>query len=177
VVSSPAQLFDDDGDDETGDVVDDERASSRPGARDQASGRADSGAHSPVDTRSGGRGRQDTAARRSEPTTDLPAGLGAEDDDLDEDVEHAGSGLKAWLVLIGQGIAGAVGGALLWVGFRYLWLNLPVVALAAAVVATAGLVLVVRTIRGSEDLQTTMLALLVGLIVTISPAVLLLALH
>jgi formate-dependent nitrite reductase membrane component NrfD len=61
------------------------------------------------------------------------------------------------------------------VGFRYLWLNLPVVALAAAVAATVGLVLLVRAIRGSDDPQTTILAVLVGLVVTISPAVLLLA--
>lgn len=100
---------------------------------------------------------------------DVPAGLDNEDE-LDEQP----SNLKAWAVLIAQGVLGAVGGAVLWVAFRYLWLNFPVVALAAAVVATAGLVLVVRTIRGSEDLRTTMLAVLVGLIVTISPAVLLL---
>jgi hypothetical protein len=109
---------------------------------------------------------------------DVPAGL-ADDAEQDGHAEpgEAGSGLRAWAFLVGQGIAGAVSGALLWVGFRFLWLNLPVVALAAAVVATAGLVLVVRTMRGSDDLQTTMLAVLVGLIVTISPAVLLLALH
>jgi hypothetical protein len=128
-------------------------------------------------------GHDDEPADTLEPDSgesmpDVPAGL-ADDAELDEDAEpgEAGSGLRAWVVLVGQGIAGAVSGALLWVGFRYLWLNLPVVALAAAVVATAGLVLVVRTMRGSDDLQTTMLAVLVGLIVTISPAVLLLALH
>lgn len=100
---------------------------------------------------------------------DVPAGL-----DTEEELDEQPSNLKAWAVLIAQGVLGAVGGAVMWVGFRYLWLNFPVVALAAAVVATAGLVLVVRTIRGSEDLRTTMLAVLVGLIVTISPAVLLL---
>jgi hypothetical protein len=47
--------------------------------------------------------------------------------------------------------------------------------LAAAVAATVGLVLLVRAIRGSDDPQTTILAVLVGLVVTISPAVLLLA--
>jgi hypothetical protein len=102
---------------------------------------------------------------------DVPAGLDVDDADL----EDRSAGWKAWAILIAQGIGGAVGGAVLWVGFRYLWLNLPVVALAAAVLATVGLVMVVRTIRGSDDLQTTMLAVLVGLIVTISPAVLLLA--
>jgi hypothetical protein len=77
--------------------------------------------------------------------------------------------------LIGQWVFGAVGGAALWIGFRFLWLQMPVVALVAAVAATAGLVLLVRAIRRSDDLQTTMLAVLVGLVVTISPAVLLLA--
>ncbi|MBV9315267.1 MAG: hypothetical protein JO100_16385 [Pseudonocardia sp.] len=80
-----------------------------------------------------------------------------------------------WAGLIAQWLLGAVGGAALWVGFRYLWLHYPVAALIAAVLATAGLVLLVRAIRRSDDVQTTMLAVLVGLVVTISPAVLLLA--
>ena len=128
----------------------------------------------PPATRAGGR-RSARAALAARPA-DVPAGLAPEDAELVDEPEPA-SGLKAWGVLIAQGIGGAVGGALLWVGFRWLWLHLPVVALAAAVLATAGLVLIVRTIRSSDDVQTTMLAVLVGLIVTISPAVLLLALH
>jgi hypothetical protein len=143
-VSSPAVLFDDEDDD--GDL---DQLGARPVA--------------------GKRGRTKRSARG--PMVDVPAGLDADDADL----EDRSAGWKAWAILIAQGIGGAVGGAVLWVGFRYLWLNLPVVALAAAVLATVGLVMVVRTIRGSDDLQTTMLAVLVGLIVTISPAVLLLA--
>ncbi|MDT7598017.1 MAG: hypothetical protein QOK26_94 [Pseudonocardiales bacterium] len=143
-VSSSAVLFDDEDDD--GDL---DQLGARPVA--------------------GKRGRTKRSARG--PMVDVPAGLDADDADL----EDRSAGWKAWAILIAQGIGGAVGGAVLWVGFRYLWLNLPVVALAAAVLATVGLVMVVRTIRGSDDLQTTMLAVLVGLIVTISPAVLLLA--
>ena len=114
------------------------------------------------------------------PTPDVPAGLAAEDmgaavvSDEPERAEQP-SGMRAWLSLIGQWVLGAVGGAALWIGFRFLWLQMPVVALVAAVAATAGLVLLVRAIRRSDDLQTTMLAVLVGLVVTISPAVLLLA--
>lgn len=105
---------------------------------------------------------------------DAPAGLTGLDD---PDAEPRGpqSNIVTWLLLIGQLVVGAIVGAALWIGFRYLWLNFPVVALAAAVIATAGLVLLVRAIRRSDDLQTTMLAVLVGLVVTISPAVLLLA--
>jgi hypothetical protein len=106
---------------------------------------------------------------------DAPAGL--TDMDGPDEVPNSGrpSNVVTWLLLIGQLVVGAIVGAALWIGFRYLWLNFPVVALAAAVVATAGLVLLVRAIRRSDDLQTTMLAVLVGLVVTISPAVLLLA--
>lgn len=115
-------------------------------------------------------GRRSRRARAAE--AEAPAGL-TDEDDLD-DPDDGRSPLVAWLILVGQGIVGAVLGGALWVGFRYLWLNFPVIALAGAVLATAGLVLVVRTIRGSDDIRTTMLAVLVGLIVTISPAVLLL---
>lgn len=115
-----------------------------------------------------------------------PAGLATRDDrgeftDRDE-ARDAGAeedsrplGVKGWLQLVGQWVVGAVLGALLWVGFSYLWTHHPVIALVVAVLATAGLVLLVRAIRRSDDLQTTMLAVLVGLVVTISPAVLLLA--
>lgn len=103
-----------------------------------------------------------------------PAGLS----DVREAEKAAGAGrggVARWAAMAGQWLLGAVAGALLWVGFSYLWRNYPVIALVAAVVATAALVLVVRAIRRSDDLQTTMLAVLVGLVVTISPAVLLLA--
>jgi hypothetical protein len=112
---------------------------------------------------------------RSATPEDVPAGLGPEDADLDE--RPRAGGLSTWLSLIGQWVFGAIGGAALWIGFRYLWLHVPVLALAASVAATAGLVLLVRAIRRSDDLQTTLLAVLVGLVVTISPAVLLLALR
>jgi hypothetical protein len=111
------------------------------------------------------------AATTAAPATEVPAGLGPDD----EKPAVEPSALWMWITLIVQGVLGAVGGAAAWVGFRYLWLNLPVVALAAAVAATVGLVLLVRAIRGSDDPQTTILAVLVGLVVTISPAVLLLA--
>ncbi|HEY1969442.1 MAG TPA: hypothetical protein VGH89_15930 [Pseudonocardia sp.] len=169
-ISSPAEMFGDHADDE--DTADPDvdgldepapagflgRRLSRRGAAEPADSGAEAGA-GPV-------GLVDD---------DVPAGL-TERDDPDE-VERAGrpTGFKVWLSLIGQWVLGAIGGAALWIGFSYLWLNYPVVALAAAVLATAGLVLLVRAIRRSDDLQTTMLAVLVGLVVTISPAVLQLA--
>ncbi len=75
---------------------------------------------------------------------------------------------------MGQWVAGAVGGAALWVAFRFLWSIMPVLALVAAVLTTAGLVLLVRVIRRSDDVKTTIFAVLVGVVVTVSPAVLVL---
>ena len=76
--------------------------------------------------------------------------------------------------VVAQWIAGAIGGAALWVGFRFLWRDLPVVALAAAVLVTVGLVLVVRALMHNDDRRTTLFAVLVGLLLTVSPAILVL---
>ncbi|PWV82559.1 hypothetical protein SAMN05421630_103338 [Prauserella marina] len=93
--------------------------------------------------------------------------------DEDED-DEAGSPAKQWLALAGQLAAGVAGGAGVWLGFNWLWGQLPAAALAAALIVTIGLVWIVRKVRRAEDLQTTVLALLVGLVVTVSPAALLL---
>jgi hypothetical protein len=81
---------------------------------------------------------------------------------------------QAWAAVLAQWIAGAVGGAALWVGFRFLWRSLPVVAIAAAALVTVGLVVVVRALLRNDDMRTTMFAVLVGLLLTVSPAILVL---
>jgi hypothetical protein len=86
----------------------------------------------------------------------------------------AESASQAWAAVLAQWIAGAVGGAALWVGFRFLWRSLPVVALAAAVLVTVGLVVVVRALLRNDDMRTTLFAVLVGLLLTVSPAILVL---
>jgi hypothetical protein len=95
-----------------------------------------------------------------------------EGDDLDEDRQRSPAG--EWLVMIGQLALGVIGGAAVWLGFNWLWGFLPQAALVVALVVIVGLVLIVRKIRRAEDLQTTVLAVLVGLVVTVSPAALLL---
>ena len=90
----------------------------------------------------------------------------------EEDVER--SPVKEWLVMIGQLAVGVLGGAALWLGFNFLWRAIPAAALVLALGVTVGLVLLVRKIRKADDLQTTLLAVLVGLIVTVSPAAMLL---
>ena len=76
--------------------------------------------------------------------------------------------------MLAQWIAGALGGAALWVGFRFLWRSLPVVALTASVLVTVGLIVLVRALLRSKDWRTTGLAVLIGLLLTVSPALLVL---
>ncbi len=114
---------------------------------------------------------------------DRPAGLDLDDDEhdgLDDDRSSRRKGAaeaspgQAWAAVVAQWIVGAIGGAALWVGFRFLWRELPVVALAAAVLVTVGLVLVVRALLRNNDMRTTVFAVLVGLLLTVSPAILVL---
>lgn len=95
-----------------------------------------------------------------------------EADDAPEPLEA--SPAKQWLSMAAQLALGVVGGAGVWLGFNWLWGKLPAAALVAAVVVIAGLVWIVRKIRRADDIQTTVLAVLVGLVVTVSPAALLL---
>jgi hypothetical protein len=104
----------------------------------------------------------------------VPAGVGGalEVDEAEPAEEAEGSPGKQWLMMIVQLAIGVVGGAALWLGFQFLWNALPAAALAAAVAVIVALVIIVRRIRKADDLQTMVLAVLVGLIVTVSPAAL-----
>lgn len=96
------------------------------------------------------------------------------EDDLDEfDADERSVG-QQWLAMAGQLALGVVGGAVVWLIFNWLWAEVAVLALIAAVVVIVGLVWIVRKMRRTEDLQTMVLAVLVGLVVTVSPAALLL---
>jgi tellurite resistance protein TehA-like permease len=79
-----------------------------------------------------------------------------------------------WAAMVSQVGLGVVGGATLWLICEWLWQRIPVVALVVALAVITGLVYVVRRVRRAEDLQTTVIAVLVGLFVTVSPAALLL---
>ncbi|MFD0199358.1 MULTISPECIES: hypothetical protein [Saccharothrix] len=111
--------------------------------------------------------------QRREPDDDGPAGLADLDDSEDERPADRSAG-KEWLLMIGQLAAGVIGGAALWLGFNFLWRTAAPAALVVALAVTVGLVMMVRKIRRADDLQTTVLAVLVGLIVTVSPAAMLL---
>lgn len=101
----------------------------------------------------------------------VPDSYGA---DGDHPAGEEASTTREWLVMATQLSAGVIGGAALWLAFQWMWRSMPVLALAVALVVITGLVWVVRVLRKAEDLQTTVVAVLVGLFVTVSPAALLL---
>lgn len=76
---------------------------------------------------------------------------------------------RAWSSVVAQWIAGAVGGAAVWILFRTLWYSIPVVASGGAVLVTFVLVLLVQALLGSKDFRTLAFAVLVGLLLTASP--------
>ncbi|HKR50912.1 MAG TPA: hypothetical protein VJT72_15275 [Pseudonocardiaceae bacterium] len=92
----------------------------------------------------------------------------------DDDEPEYSSPVREWAVMVAQIGIGIVGGAALWLICEWLWQRTPVVALVVALAVITGLVWVVRRVRRAEDLQTTVIAVLVGLFVTVSPAALLL---
>ncbi|MPZ64767.1 MAG: hypothetical protein GEU83_04370 [Pseudonocardiaceae bacterium] len=109
----------------------------------------------------------------AQPEETGPSAADAEDNWHTRSVEEA-SPVREWAVVAGQVGGGVVGGAVLWLACEWLWQSIPVLALIVALAVITGLVWVVRRVRRAEDLQTTVIAVLVGLFVTVSPAALLL---
>ncbi|MFW0785960.1 hypothetical protein AAFP35_15715 [Gordonia sp. CPCC 206044] len=94
-------------------------------------------------------------------------------DETGADDKREVSPVLAWLSVIGQAVAGlAVGVGLFW-GFTELWKWNVYFALVLAVLVIFGIVTFAHLVRRTKDLTTTLLALGVGLIVTIGPLVLL----
>jgi hypothetical protein len=94
-------------------------------------------------------------------------------DDDDAEAESLSPG-REWLLMGAQVGVGAIAGAAVFLGFSWLWGFQPIVAVVAALLVIVGLVFGVRRWRRADDLQTTVLAVLAGLVVTVSPAALLL---
>ncbi|CCQ15130.1 putative uncharacterized protein [Rhodococcus sp. AW25M09] len=80
-----------------------------------------------------------------------------------------GGAIRQWLVLIGQAVVAIVVGALLFKGFEQLWDVLPWVALVLSVLVIVGLVAVVRILRRTDDLISIVIAIAVGVFVTLGP--------
>lgn len=77
--------------------------------------------------------------------------------------------VRQWLALVSQAVIGVAVGAALFVGFEKLWDALPYVALVLAILVILALVAVVRILRKTDDTVSMLIAVVVGVIVTIGP--------
>ncbi|MEV0076540.1 hypothetical protein AB0H58_09030 [Nocardia neocaledoniensis] len=82
---------------------------------------------------------------------------------------------RQWLILGGQSLGAAVAGMLLFKGFETLWETMHWVALALAMVVILGLVALVRILRRTDDIYSTVIAVVVGVFVTLGPLAFLLS--
>ncbi|GAA1460520.1 hypothetical protein [Williamsia maris] len=120
------------------------------------------------------RDAQDHPAATAAP--EQPRRRRARTDDADTtSTEHdtEASPARQWAMLGIQVVVGLVVGVGLFLGFHELWKWNVYFALVLAVVVMFGMVTTVHVVRRSQDLISTLLALGVGLIVTIGPLVLL----
>ncbi|WP_459548211.1 hypothetical protein [Nocardia sp. X0981] len=97
------------------------------------------------------------------------AGVAREPDD------EAADPRKQWMVLGAQSVGAALAGMLLFKGFEQLWERQPLPALALAVVVILGLVALVRILRRTDDIFSTVIAVVVGVFVTLGPLAFLLS--
>ena len=105
---------------------------------------------------------EDSAAQPA--AADLPA-----DPQDDAQAEPQQGALRQWLALGAQAVVGVAVGAALFLGFERLWDNLPYVALVLAILIILAMVAVVRVLRKTDDIVSLLLAVVVGVIVTIGP--------
>jgi uncharacterized membrane protein YcjF (UPF0283 family) len=119
-------------------------------------------------------------APAGEPDADVPPGDEAAEsvdgvDQIYEDEQPSTrhSVLREWLGLLGVIVGGVIGGAAVWLLFNWLWTRQWIVALVIAILVIAGAALAVRTLWRSRDAATLILTVVAGLIVTVSPAILL----
>lgn len=109
--------------------------------------------------------------RGVEPAPEPAADPAAEVTSAPDGQPRAG-GLGEWVVVVGQLVGALVVGAALWFGFRYLWDTVAVLAAVLATLLTIGLVVGVRGLRRDNDVLSSALAVVAGLVVAFSPPVL-----
>ncbi|TXH27202.1 MAG: FUSC family protein [Mycobacterium sp.] len=101
-------------------------------------------------------------------------GREADHDEADhEDDEKSGSGLKRGAWVVGQSLLAVAFGAGMFFAFDQLWRWNQIVALMLSMLVILGLVAGIRVIRKDHDLASTLIAILVGGLVTFGPLALL----
>ncbi|WP_024794276.1 hypothetical protein [Tomitella biformata] len=102
-------------------------------------------------------------------TTAAPTEPEAAVDDEPSAAVSEKSPLRQWLALGAQAVVGVAVGAALFIGFERLWDSLPYVALVLALLVILAMVAVVRILRKTDDIVSILIAVVVGVIVTIGP--------
>uniref|UniRef100_UPI001FE231F4 hypothetical protein n=1 Tax=Nocardia higoensis TaxID=228599 RepID=UPI001FE231F4 len=82
---------------------------------------------------------------------------------------------RQWMILGAQSTGAAVAGMLMFKGFERMWEMLPWVALTLAMIVILGLVALVRILRRTDDILSTVIAVVVGIFVTLGPLAFLLS--
>ncbi len=106
------------------------------------------------------------------PVAGGPDAAGPEVEAADQTAGVPREALLGWLALVGEVALGLAIGAGLFIGFTVLWKQYVYFALVLAVIVIFAIVTFAYVLR-KRDLPTTLLALAVGLIVTIGPLVML----
>ncbi|KAB3522717.1 hypothetical protein GC425_05015 [Corynebacterium sp. zg254] len=76
----------------------------------------------------------------------------------------------SWPAMIAQAIGAVAAGVLIFIGFNLLWANVsPIIVLALALIATVAMVVGVHLLLRHKDKLLMILALIVGLVLTIGP--------
>ncbi|MDR3659069.1 MAG: hypothetical protein P4L86_01410 [Mycobacterium sp.] len=91
----------------------------------------------------------------------------------DAELEEGGSGLKRGAWVVGQSLLAVAFGAGMFFAFDQLWRWNQIVALMLSMLVILGLVAGIRVIRKDHDLASTLIAILVGGLVTFGPLALL----
>ncbi|QYB06044.1 hypothetical protein I1A62_17055 [Rhodococcus sp. USK10] len=126
-----------------------------------------------TEKRDGDTQKSDTPRRsRKEAKAEKAEAAKAEKAGKDEAGENS---TREWVVLIGQGVVAVIAGALLFKGFEKLWDVFPWVALILALLVIVGLVAMVRILRRTDDITSFVIAVVVGMIVTLGPLAFMLA--
>ncbi|MFE3544071.1 hypothetical protein ACFXK0_14000 [Nocardia sp. NPDC059177] len=164
--------YDDDEDDEPERTRSSKRAATRAAASKMAK-RARSRASQAKSRASRAKSRASRATSRSGAAT--PDREGSRVSRLARGGSAEDANRRQWLILAGQSVGAAVAGMLLFKGFETMWETLPWVALALAMVVILGLVALVRVLRRTDDIFSTVIAVVVGVFVTLGPLAFLLS--
>ncbi|MFE1593699.1 hypothetical protein [Nocardia sp. NPDC058705] len=145
------------------------RADAKPGSRaeSKATGRAGAKPASLAESRAASRKAGNRAGGSMAGRAARVSSMARGDDD--------NANRRQWMILGAQSVGAAIAGMLLFKGFETLWESMALVALALATVVILGLVALVRILRRTDDIFSTVIAVVVGVFVTLGPLAFLLS--